>query len=144
MEWNRKDGTPITVRCSGRRVDDENGAPAYFEVFVEDVTEKRVLEKQLQMAQKMEAIGRLSGGIAHDFNNLLGVIIGYSRVLKRELGANNTCASMPLKSRKRVTARRLANETIAGFQPPAGLHSRRSQPQHPRHRYGKNASAAAR
>jgi PAS domain S-box-containing protein len=56
MEWNRKDATSITVRCSGRRVDDENGAPSYFEVFAEDVTEKRVLEKQLRMAQKMEAI----------------------------------------------------------------------------------------
>jgi two-component system, cell cycle sensor histidine kinase and response regulator CckA len=37
----------------------------------------------------MEAIGRLSGGIAHDFNNLLGVIIGYSRVLKKSLGAEH-------------------------------------------------------
>jgi PAS domain S-box-containing protein len=88
LEWKRQDGTPITVRCSGRRINDENGAPAYFEVFAEDVTEKRVLEKQLRMAQKMEAIGRLSGGIAHDFNNLLGVIIGYSRVLNKALGTN--------------------------------------------------------
>jgi two-component system cell cycle sensor histidine kinase/response regulator CckA len=88
-EWKRRDGTPITVRCSGRRINDENGMPAYFEVFAEDVTEKRVLEKQLRMAQKMEAIGRLSGGIAHDFNNLLGVIIGYSHVLKKELGGNS-------------------------------------------------------
>jgi two-component system, cell cycle sensor histidine kinase and response regulator CckA len=84
-EWRRKDGSPITVRCSGRRVKDEDGQPAYFEVFAEDVTETRVLERQLRMAQKMEAIGRLSGGIAHDFNNLLGVIIGYSQVLKRAL-----------------------------------------------------------
>lgn len=86
MEWKRQDETPITVHCSCRCINDENGVPAYFEVFAEDVTEKRVLEKQLRMAQKMVAIGRLSGGIAHDFNNLLGVIIGYSRVLKRSLG----------------------------------------------------------
>ena len=100
MEWKRKDGTPITVHCSGRRVDDENGAPAYFDAFAEDVTEKRILERQLRMAQKMEAIGRLSGGIAHDFNNLLGVIIGYSRVLKRELGANNPMAEHALEIEK--------------------------------------------
>jgi two-component system cell cycle sensor histidine kinase/response regulator CckA len=87
MEWKRRDGAPITVRCSGRCITDENGVPLHFEMFADDVTEKRVLERQLRMAQKMEAIGRLSGGIAHDFNNHLGVIIGYSRILRKALSA---------------------------------------------------------
>ena len=100
MEWKRQDEMPITVRCSGRRINDENGVPAYFEVFAEDVTEKRVLERQLRTAQKMEAIGRLSGGIAHDFNNHLGVIIGYSRVLKRQLGGNNPLTEHALEIEK--------------------------------------------
>jgi two-component system cell cycle sensor histidine kinase/response regulator CckA len=100
MEWKRKDGTPITVHCTGRRVNDENGAIAYFDALAEDVTEKRILERQLRMAQKMEAIGRLSGGIAHDFNNLLGVIIGYSRVLKRELGTNTALCEHALEIEK--------------------------------------------
>ena len=85
LEWKRSSGEPIVVRCSGHRVDGKDGGPDYFEVYAEDVTERRTLERQLRMAQKMEAIGRLSGGIAHDFNNLLGVIIGYSGVLKKSL-----------------------------------------------------------
>jgi PAS domain S-box-containing protein len=100
MEWKTRGGSFITVRCSGRRVNGENGLPAYFEVFAEDVTEKRVLEKQLRMAQKMEAIGRLSGGIAHDFNNHLGVIIGYSRVLKKALGSRDVLLEHALEIEK--------------------------------------------
>jgi two-component system, cell cycle sensor histidine kinase and response regulator CckA len=83
VEWKQKNGAFLTVRCSGRPVKDEAGT--FIEVFAEDVTERRVMERQLRMAQKMEAVGRLSGGIAHDFNNLLGVIIGYIQVMKRNL-----------------------------------------------------------
>jgi PAS domain S-box-containing protein len=83
VEWKRKDGAFISVRCSGWPIKDEIGTD--MEVFAEDVTERRVLERQLRMAQKMEAVGRLSGGIAHDFNNLLGVVIGYIQVIKRTL-----------------------------------------------------------
>jgi two-component system, cell cycle sensor histidine kinase and response regulator CckA len=89
VEWKRKDSTPITVRCSGRSLHDSADVSPCFEVFAEDVTERRVLERQLRMAAKMEAVGRLSGGIAHDFNNLLGVIIGYSQVLRRKVGPDS-------------------------------------------------------
>jgi two-component system, cell cycle sensor histidine kinase and response regulator CckA len=77
----RKDGGQLTVRLSGRwiRCDDEKTTG--YEVFVEDITEQRHLERQLLQAQKMEAVGQLAGGVAHDFNNLLMVMNGFAQLI---------------------------------------------------------------
>ena len=66
----------------------EDGRPRYILGIFRDVTESRVtsrerdsLERQLQEAQKMEAIGLLAGGIAHDFNNMLTVMLAAGQTL---------------------------------------------------------------
>lgn len=55
---------------------DKDGHSIRVVCIIEDITQKKQMEEELERARKLEATGILAGGIAHDYNNLLTVIIG--------------------------------------------------------------------
>jgi PAS domain S-box-containing protein len=90
------DGSVHYIITRGKLFRDEIGQPVRMNGLVWDITEpKRVeeeremLEAQLRISQKVEAIGTLAGGIAHDFNNILQPIIGYTEMELNELSPSN-------------------------------------------------------
>jgi PAS domain S-box-containing protein len=88
----RKNGTPFFVTGVLTAIRDDDRNLIGFASVMRDATERRDTQEQLveareqlAMAQKMEAIGKLTGGIAHDFNNLLMIIGGSAQLFKRLL-----------------------------------------------------------
>ncbi len=57
-----------------------DGAMIGSVVCMTDVSKVMALERQFQLAYKIEALGTLAGGIAHDFNNILSSIIGFTEL----------------------------------------------------------------
>lgn len=87
--WKKKNGDILFIRESARAVKDKDGETIYYEGTVEDITERKQLEKLLQQAQKIEAVGQLAGGIAHDFNNLLTIISGHAELALMKITENS-------------------------------------------------------
>ncbi|HET9133569.1 MAG TPA: ATP-binding protein [Gemmatimonadales bacterium] len=54
----------------------------------EDITGRKLAERQLRHAQKLRAIGELTSGVTHDFKNVLSVIIANAELLERALEAD--------------------------------------------------------
>jgi len=72
----RKDGTFYEEEVSISPLVNQEGKITHYIAVKRDVSSENQLRRQLQQAQKMEAIGTLAGGIAHDFNNILTVLVG--------------------------------------------------------------------
>ncbi len=87
----KKDGSPVWVRVSARRIRKKGrtvgllGVLADISRLIRTMDEKLELEAKLSRAQKMEAIGTLAGGVAHDLNNILSGIASYPEFLLMKL-----------------------------------------------------------
>jgi two-component system, cell cycle sensor histidine kinase and response regulator CckA len=84
----RKDGSQVPVEMHTKKLSDGT-----LQSIMRDLSDRRRLEEQLQLRQRMDSIGSLAGGIAHDFNNILAGIMGYTCLLAEspeKLGAEHT------------------------------------------------------
>src|SRR5438477_1255137 len=85
VSMNRRDGVSVNLRFSVSPVMiDEKNTAGYVWCF-DDVTELRLLERQMRQKEQMAALGTMSAGIAHEIRNPLASIAGSFNLLRSDL-----------------------------------------------------------
>jgi PAS domain S-box-containing protein len=85
----KKDGTEIIVSDTKVAVRDTTGQVIYFDGIMEDITERKKMQEQLIMQDRLASIGELASGTAHELNNPLTSVIGFSQLLmERDIPAD--------------------------------------------------------
>jgi len=85
----RKDGSPGVIDTSVAPLRNDQGEIIGFSGVGRDVTERKKIEDQLILTDRLASIGQLAAGIAHELNNPLTAVIGFSDLLlERDLSAD--------------------------------------------------------
>jgi PAS domain S-box-containing protein len=101
----------------------EQGEIDHLVVQIVDTTSRRQAERQLQQAQKMEAVGQLTGGLAHDFNNMLTVILGNLNLIENAVDGDDKArqrlleAAEAAKKGSELTRQLLSFSSQQGMEP---------------------------
>lgn len=104
----RKDGSRFWASALIDPIRDHDGRLVGYAKITRDMTERRLMQEQLNQAQKMEAVGQLTGGVAHDFNNLLTVILGNLDTVQRRVPADDMRSQRALEHAVRGAERAAA------------------------------------
>jgi len=85
----RKDGSPGFIESSVAPLRNDKGEIIGFSGVGRDITERKKIEDQLMITDRLASIGQLAAGVAHELNNPLTAVIGFSDLLlSRDLTAD--------------------------------------------------------
>jgi two-component system NtrC family sensor kinase len=82
----KKDGSEFPAELSATLLVDASGNPSGLVAITKNITERKKMQEQLILTDRLASIGELASGIAHELNNPLTAVTGFSElVLGKEL-----------------------------------------------------------
>ncbi len=107
-------GHYIWVEVVGKALYDLSGKFDFAAFVIRDISERKLHEKEMLKAARLESIGLLAGGITHDFNNLLAVVLGNLSLAKLLLNKPHQILERLEKSEEAaLQAKDLSNRLLA-------------------------------
>jgi PAS domain S-box-containing protein len=89
----RKDGTTFPALTQNHVIRDASGAPSHVEGFVTDISEykrleedRRAMEHEQRISQRLQSVGALAAGIAHEINTPMQFVSDSVYFLKKAVG----------------------------------------------------------
>lgn len=119
----RKESLFLGMSCSPLK--SQHGEKIGYIISFQDLTEIKKREEELQVKEKMAAIGQMAADLAHEIRNPLGSLYGSMQILQKELHLSDDrarLAQIVLRECERL------NTIVADFLSYAGPHSPRLQP----------------
>jgi PAS domain S-box-containing protein len=90
LSVRRTDGALRRVGLSSSLLKDGEGNLVGVALLLTDLTEILQFREQAVMRDSLAALGQMSAGIAHEFRNSLGVIMGYAKLIQRNVPSEDT------------------------------------------------------
>ena len=81
MNHLHRNGNTVICEISGIPVFDGDGGFKGFVGINKDITERRQMQQQLFITDRLASVGELASGVAHELNNPLTGVIGFAQLL---------------------------------------------------------------
>ncbi len=117
----RRDGTAIPIMLNASLIRDGDGRIQGAVAILEDISEEKRFQAQMQRADRLAAVGEMGAGIAHEINNALTAIFGQTAADAGRAPAELQAAL----GRIDAQARRIADivQGVLGFARPRAPHT---------------------
>jgi signal transduction histidine kinase len=85
-------GKPRTIKSICKSILDASNNIVTLQGISQDITQQKILEKELIKHERLKAIGEMSSSIAHDFNNSLQGMMGNLEIIRLQNDLSETSA----------------------------------------------------